>query len=103
MGELLPRAVEAFGVRYKLETYSLDFANEVGAPKARGFDLILGITLDALAVIDPGALRQGGDRGLGDLRVLIELEVLQALGEREPGVDQPAAFAALSALCDLRF
>ena len=40
---------------------------------------------------------------MGDLRVLVELEVLQALGEREPGVDQPAAFAALSALCDLRF
>ena len=58
---------------------------------------------DALAVIDPCALRQGGDRGLGDLGVLMELEVLQALGEWESCVDQPAAFAALSALCDLCF
>ena len=37
---------------------------------------------DGLAVIDPGALRERGDRGLGDLRVLVEAEVLQALGER---------------------
>jgi hypothetical protein len=58
---------------------------------------------DALAVIDPGALRERGDRGLGDLRVLIEAEVLHALGEREPGVDQPSVFAALSALGDLGF
>jgi hypothetical protein len=29
VGEVLPRAAEAFGVRYKLETYSLDPTNEV--------------------------------------------------------------------------
>jgi hypothetical protein len=40
-GELLPRAGETFGVRYKLATYSLNTANEIGAPKARGFALIL--------------------------------------------------------------
>lgn len=39
-------------MHYKLETYSLDFTNEVGAPKARGFDLILGITLDAIAYLE---------------------------------------------------
>ncbi len=52
VGELLPRAAEAFGVRYKLETYSLDITNEVGAPKARGFELILGITLDAIEYLE---------------------------------------------------
>jgi hypothetical protein len=46
VGELLPRAAEAFGVRYKLETYSLDLTNKVGGPKAKGFQVILGITLD---------------------------------------------------------
>ncbi len=56
---------------------------------------------DALAVIDPGALGERGDRGLGDLWVLLEAEILQAFGEREAGVDEPSAFAALSALCDL--
>lgn len=44
IGELLPRAAEATGVREKLAGYSLDPANEFGGPKARGFELILGIT-----------------------------------------------------------
>jgi hypothetical protein len=46
IGEPLPRAAVAVGVREKLVGYSPDMANEVGAPKARGFALILGITLD---------------------------------------------------------
>jgi hypothetical protein len=46
VGDLLPRAAEAFGVRYKLETYSLDVTNKAGAPKARGFELILGIRIE---------------------------------------------------------
>ena len=45
VGELLPRAAEAFGVRYKLETYTLDITHKDGGPKARGFLVILGITL----------------------------------------------------------
>jgi hypothetical protein len=45
VGELLPRAAEAFGVRSKLATYSLDITNKVGAAKARGFERILEITL----------------------------------------------------------
>jgi hypothetical protein len=52
VGELLPRAAEAFGVRYKLETYSLDITNKVGAPKARGFELILGITIEAIDYLE---------------------------------------------------
>jgi hypothetical protein len=45
VGALLPRAAEAFGVRYKLETYSLNTTNEAGRAKAKGFELVLGITL----------------------------------------------------------
>ncbi len=51
-GELLPRAAEGFGVRYKLETYCLDLTHEVGAPKALGFELILGITTDAIDYLE---------------------------------------------------
>jgi hypothetical protein len=52
VGELLPRAPEAFGVREKLATYSLDPTNDAGAPKARGFELILGITIEALDYLE---------------------------------------------------
>jgi hypothetical protein len=44
-GEPLPRAEDAFGVRRKLVGYSLDVTNLIGGPKARGFALILGITI----------------------------------------------------------
>jgi hypothetical protein len=44
-GELLPRAEEAFGIRYKLTTYSLNINHPVGGPKARGLASILGISL----------------------------------------------------------
>jgi hypothetical protein len=58
VGELLPRAAEAFGVRYKLTTYSLDPTNDAGAPKAQGFKMILGITLDAIDYLE-GAIHTG--------------------------------------------
>ncbi|MGH2904527.1 MAG: DUF6883 domain-containing protein [Solirubrobacteraceae bacterium] len=45
-GEPLPRAAKAVGVHRKLAGYSLDLTHEEGGPKARGFALILGITLD---------------------------------------------------------
>ena len=45
-GEPLPRAAEAIGVRDKLLRYSLDLNNEIGKPKARGFERILGITIE---------------------------------------------------------
>ena len=44
VGEVLPRAAEAFGIEKKLIGYSLDIAHEKGGPKARGFERILGIT-----------------------------------------------------------
>jgi hypothetical protein len=52
VGEPLPRGAEAFGVRYKLATYSLDITHEVGGPKARGFELMLGITIDAIDYLE---------------------------------------------------
>src|SRR5450755_1492168 len=50
-----------------------------------------------LAVIDPGSFRQGGDRGLRDLRVVLEAEILEAFDVREPCVDQAAFLASLGA------
>lgn len=42
----MPRAEEATGVRQKLVRYALDRTHEHGGAKARGFELILGITID---------------------------------------------------------
>jgi hypothetical protein len=52
VGELLPRAEEAIGVRYKLATYALDMEHEVGGPKAQGFARILGITIDSIDYLE---------------------------------------------------
>ncbi len=52
VGGLLPRAAEAFGVRRKLARYSLDTTHEDGGPKARGFELILGITIEAIDYLE---------------------------------------------------
>jgi len=57
-GQPLPRATEAFGVHIKLETYSLDPMNAAGAPKARGFQMILGITLEHIDYLE-GAIYTG--------------------------------------------
>jgi hypothetical protein len=46
IGEPLPQARQAIGVRKKLVTYSLDIAHQYGGPKARGFERILGITVE---------------------------------------------------------
>jgi hypothetical protein len=58
VGESLPRAAEAVGVRRKLSTYSLDPAHRVGGPKARGFELILGITIRDIGYLE-GAIQTG--------------------------------------------
>jgi hypothetical protein len=52
VGELLPRAAEVFGVHDKLATYSLDRAHKDGGPKALGFLLILGITLQDIDYLE---------------------------------------------------
>lgn len=52
VGDLLPRAKEATGVRHKLATYSLDTTHESGGPKARGFERILGITQESITYLE---------------------------------------------------
>jgi hypothetical protein len=57
-GGLVPRAAEAFGVRVKLATYSLDVNHKKGGPKARGFERILGITIEDIDYLE-GAIYTG--------------------------------------------
>ena len=68
VGELLPRAAEAFGLRYKLETYSLDVTHKDGGPKARGFELILGITIDAIDYLETQILARVLDTPISEVR-----------------------------------
>ncbi len=58
IGEPLPRAAEASGVRRKLATYSLDTAHRRGGPKARRFERILGITIRDIDYLE-GAIQTG--------------------------------------------
>jgi hypothetical protein len=57
-GESLPRGAEAFGVRVKLAKYSLDVNHKDGGPKARGFERILGITIEDIDYLE-GAIYTG--------------------------------------------
>ncbi len=68
VGEPLPRGAKAFGVRRKLETYSLDPAHKYGGPKARGFELILGITIDAIDYLEAQILTRVLDTPVSDIR-----------------------------------
>jgi len=52
---------------------------------------------------DPGALGERGDRGLGDLRVLVEAEILESFDQREARVDEASSFASLGAFLDFCF
>jgi hypothetical protein len=67
-GELLPRAAEAFGVREKLQTYSLDRTHESGGPKARDFELILGITIDAIDYLEAQIVARIRDTPIREVR-----------------------------------
>jgi hypothetical protein len=52
-------------------------------------------------LLDPGALRERGDRRPRDLRVVIKAEVLEPFQSREPGVDQPAFLSSFGPLSGL--
>lgn len=52
-------------MRVKLATYSLDVTNKDGAPKARGFELILGITIDAIDYLEAQILARILDGRVG--------------------------------------
>jgi hypothetical protein len=58
LGEPLPRAAEAVGVRRKLATYSLAMGHRRGGPKAVLFERLLGITLADLDHLET-AIRHG--------------------------------------------
>lgn len=58
IGEPLPRAEDAYGVREKLAGYSLKIEHEDGRPKAAAFARILGITSEDLNHLT-SALLQG--------------------------------------------
>jgi hypothetical protein len=48
VGEMLPRGTQPVGVRHKLATYVLNGGHRDGGPKARGFEQILGITIESV-------------------------------------------------------
>ncbi len=52
VGQLLPRAAEAVGMRIKLAAYSLDLNHKRGGPKAEGFKRILGITIEDIDYLE---------------------------------------------------
>jgi hypothetical protein len=58
IGDQLHRAGEAAGVRRKLVDYSLDLTNEVGGPKAKGFERLLGIAAEDADYLE-GAIQTG--------------------------------------------
>jgi hypothetical protein len=58
VGEPLPRAGEATGVREKLIDYSLNTAHKRGRTKARGFERILGITIKDIDYLE-ATIREG--------------------------------------------
>lgn len=58
LGEPLPRAAEAVGVRDKLVGYSLDVTHKRGGTKARGFERILGITIRDIDYLE-SVIRRG--------------------------------------------
>lgn len=68
VGEPLPGAAEAFGVRYKLETYSLDLTHKDGGSKALGFKLILGITIDAIDYLEGQIMARVLDTPVSEVR-----------------------------------
>jgi hypothetical protein len=58
VGELLPCFDEAIGIDEKLRTYSLVLDHKDGGPKANGFLVMLGITLDSIDYLE-GQIRAG--------------------------------------------
>jgi hypothetical protein len=67
-GQPLPGATEAFGVRVKLATYSLDPTHKDGGPKARGFERMLGITIAAIDYLEAQILARVLDTPISEVR-----------------------------------
>lgn len=82
-------------MREKLVGYSLDMANEVGGPKARGFKLILGITVGDVDYLE-GAIQTGiltlrisgiRDNAPYGVNCVIDVPVRGRGGRRERAID----------------
>ena len=56
---------------------------------------------DRVAVGDPGALGERGDRRLRHVGVVVEAEVVEPFQQGEAGVEEPPSFAALGSLLHL--
>lgn len=103
VGEVMPRAEEASGVRWKLASYSLNPEHERGGPKARGFERILGVTIDDLdylgAAIESGIAEQAvtAVRDNEPFGFLCEVNVpVRGIGQEAPTVDVTTAWELLS-------
>jgi hypothetical protein len=90
VGELLPRGAEAFGVRRKLATYSLDLTHDDGGPKARGFELVLGITIDAVDYLEAQILARVLDTPVSDIRNSPPYGVKYVVDMQVPGIGAKA-------------
>jgi hypothetical protein len=90
VGGLLPRAADAFGLRYKLETYSLDPNHKRGGPKARGFDLILGITIDAIDYLETQILVRILDTPIREIRDNAPYGIKCSIDIQIPGIGAKA-------------
>jgi Domain of unknown function (DUF6883) len=96
VGQALPRGAEAVGVRYKLETYSLDINHKYGGPKARGFEQILGITIDAIDYLQAQIMARILDTPVSEIRdnqpygvnyvVNIQVRGIGAMADRDVNV-----------------
>jgi len=64
VGARLPRADEAIGINEKLAAYCLNLDHDVGGPKARGFQRVLGIEIE-----DVGYLADALRAGVRDARI----------------------------------
>lgn len=90
VGDFLPQAERAFGVREKLVDYSLNQAHEDGGPKARGFEAILGIRIEDVEYLEGAILNGVKGRPIDEVRdnapyginCVIDVPV-RGLGERE--------------------
>jgi hypothetical protein len=65
---MLPRAEKASRVREKLAGYSLNERRQAGAPKARGFKEILGITISDLDYVEVAITRGIAETPIASVR-----------------------------------
>lgn len=95
IGEPLPRAQDAYGIREKLTAYCLNAEHEVGGPKARGFAQILGITIAQVTHLVQALHTGVRDAPVTDVRDNTPYGVLCEVRIRVSGVGERAGRQAL--------